>query len=130
MKIKCPICNEEFEYFKGLSGHLRFKHKLSGEALKNAYQKGGVMPNKEAIKEVKQQNRINLISNLHSQLKEVREKRKEVDEQLDSGGWFSTDAAADRLKKLYDREEKRIEAELKVLLGENEKNDEDEPFLF
>lgn len=125
MEIKCPICKKEFEYSKGLAGHLKFKHKLTGEAFKNAYQQGGVMLDEKAIARAKTQSEINLISNLHSQLKEVREKRKEVDEQLDTGGWFSTDKAAERLKKLYDREEKRIEAELKALLGDDSKSDDD-----
>jgi len=123
MKIKCPICNEEFAYFKGLSGHLRFKHKLSGEALKNAYLKGGKEMNKEAIKESQQRSQLKLISELHSQLIEAREKRKKVADGLD---WFSTDKAAKRLIKLYKREEQRIEDELANLLGEEKQEKQSE----
>ena len=117
MDIKCPICNKKFDYNKGLAGHLKFKHKLTGEAFRKAYREGGIMPNDKGIKTAKQQSQLNLINNLHTQLREVREGREDVKERLNKDDWFTTDKAAENLIKLYDREEKRIQDEIKTLLG-------------
>lgn len=37
--VICPLCDDEFQDLRGLNGHLRFKHGLSGQELDRVYTK-------------------------------------------------------------------------------------------
>lgn len=110
--VACPICGEELQP-KGLHGHLRFKHGLSGNKLETAYE-GNVSVER---KQQERQTMVDRVSKLHAELREVRRKLKEAEDD-DQGGFLSSDDAVEKLKKLYEAEEKRINEELEKLLVE------------
>lgn len=120
MMVACPICGEELQP-KGLHGHLRFKHQLTGDKLKQSYE-GNVSVER---KREEKQATVDRISDLHDRLRSVRAKLKEA-ENDDTSGFLSTDESVRKLKKLYEAEESRISAELDKLLQEAGVEDDDD----
>ena len=117
MVVPCPICGEELQR-KGLYGHLRFKHELSGDKLTKAYHGNIEKQEKQQEKNEKQQDKrrpFDLACELHAELREVRKLLAEV-EETDKSDWLSTDEAADKLKRFYKAEEKRIAKDIDALL--------------
>jgi DNA repair exonuclease SbcCD ATPase subunit len=119
LMVKCPECGKELQP-KGLHGHMRFVHNLTGAKLVKAYDHSVEVGEKQQEEQVKQQERqtmVDRISKLHDELRNVRAKLAAVESE-NEGGLFSSDEANDRLQKLYESEEERIKAEADKLLEE------------
>lgn len=110
--VACPVCGEELTP-KGLHGHLRFKHGMAGKKLDTTYEKNVSVERKEQ----ERQTMFDRISKLHGELRDVRAKLDEVKHE-DRSGFLSSDESIEKLRKLYESEEKRIRAELDKLLAE------------
>jgi len=123
--VACPVCGEELQP-KGLHGHLRFKHGMSGKQLDKTYGDSAKAGEKQQEKQEKQQEQramVDRISKLHDELRNVRAKLEALESE-DKGGLFSTDEANEKLRKLYKAEEKRIKADADKLLEEAGVKDE------
>lgn len=121
LMVTCPVCNEEMQR-KGLHGHLRFKHGLTGDKLDKTYN-DNVEAGEKQQKQQEHQAMVDRISKLHDELRNVRAKLEEVKAE-DRSSFFASDEAADKLRKLYESEEKRIKADLDKLLQEAGVKDE------
>lgn len=115
--VKCPICEKELQD-RGLKGHLRFKHQITGQRLEQEC--SGVFEREE------RHSLMERIVKLHDRLREVRRKIEEV-EREDKGGFFVSDEAIEKLRKLYKWEEKDIQRQIDLLMRETDiEEDEDE----
>ena len=119
MKMKCHICEKEFDYLKGLLGHLRFAHKLSEEEITQIQQQ---------YNEVKMEKDIlDTFDELLERLRRIRQRLNELDEIKKENFW-SEDETIKEFKRLYQKEEKRIKEELRELqkkVGQKKEEDED-----
>lgn len=113
--VACPVCGEQMTP-KGLHGHLRFKHGKTGDDLAQTY--------KNNVQAEERQAMVDRISKLHDQLRNVRAKRDGLKAD-DRSGFFTSDDAVDKLRRLYDSEEERIKADLAKLLEEAGVKDDD-----
>lgn len=113
--VECPVCDRKFQP-KGLWGHLRFVHKLSGDKLDKAYYGNVEKQQKQQVKQA----RVDQIGELHDRLIQVRARLKEVETLSDDADFLSSDDAAEKLKKLYTEEEERVKTELDELLGQTD----------
>ena len=106
--VKCPECEKELTP-KGLYGHMKFAHGItSDKPIRQAVA--------QAEKTEKRESLVKRISELHAELIEIRRKRDDVERTSEGDGFLSSDAASGNLKKLYDHEEKRVEAEIETLM--------------
>lgn len=119
LMVKCPECGKELQP-KGLHGHLRFVHNMTGSKLAKTYDsnvEAGEKQQEQQAKEQEHRTMVERISKLHDELRNVRAKLKELESE-NRGGLFSSDAANDKLRELYEAEEKRIVADADKLRQE------------
>lgn len=130
---ECPICGDTFEDGRGLSGHLQFKHNLSGEEHREMLDEGmekGESSQRPAPEEVGGNSGRSVRDReleLKGMLLECRDKQEEVQEEIErvkendrsvSFGPLSlrTDVdAKERLKELRDRLQDLEEREQSII---------------
>lgn len=111
---ECPICGETFKDGRGLSGHLQFKHGLSGDEHGEKLDKGMERGQKQetlASEETRGKTIRERELELKGELSEIEEERKEVSTIL---GMPLTDADKEKREELNQRE-KEIREELQEL---------------
>lgn len=111
---ECPICGDTFEDGRGLSGHLQFKHGLSGDEHEEKLDKGMERGQKRetlASEETRGKTIRERELELKGELSEIEEERKEVSTLL---GMPLTDADKEKREELNQRE-KEIREELQEL---------------
>lgn len=117
---ECPICGESFKDGRGLSGHLQFKHSLSGEEHREMLDEGmdrgekSDRPAPEGGGRWAGRSLRDRELELKGLLQECREKQEEIREKDRSWGILGvpiqTDVKAqDALEELEEREEKILE---------------------
>ena len=118
---ECPICGDTFQDGRGLSGHLQFKHSLSGDEHREMLDEGmekGESSQRPAPEEVggssgrsirdRELELKGMLLECRDKQREVREKIEEVKEEDRSVSVLSIPLATDteaqkRLEKLQDR---------------------------
>lgn len=117
---ECPICGETFEDGRGLSGHLQFKHSLSGDEHKRELDKGmdrGEKRQSAAPAEVGGRSGRSVRDReleLKGMLHEIREEKEEIPTL---GPWVWKSSDKERLSEL-NRREQEICDELERLQGD------------
>lgn len=123
---ECPICGDTFTDGRGLSGHLQFKHGLSGEKHERELEKGmsrGEKQQAPAPSEVGGHGGRSVRDReleLKGMLWEIEEKREELESQRPAGdvlGVFGGSEEIDSQLEDLDQREERIRKRLQEIDG-------------
>jgi adenine-specific DNA methylase len=104
LMVTCPKCGKTMQR-KGLFGHLRFLHLLTGDELNAAYHSNVDMQEKQQMLQEKRKPKGT--SDLHARLLLVRMLLPEV-KAMDESGCPMSDEAANKLRLFLEAEEKQI----------------------
>jgi hypothetical protein len=132
---ECPICGDTFKDGRGLSGHLQFKHGLSGEKHERELEKGmsrGEKQQSPAPSEVGGRAGRSVRDReleLKGMLWEIQEKREELESEKTPGdvlGIFGSSKEVESQLEDLDQREKRIRERLqKIDAGSGPEDGED-----
>jgi hypothetical protein len=117
----CPVCGETFKDGRGVSGHLQFKHGLSGdehrEALDEAMSRGQDEESLEGVRlegKVYQDSRMQAVENLRVAMEQLEraEKRKEALRQSSGGSTEITGIAVSTWQEVKRETREQIDEEI------------------